>query len=48
MKNIYSCLHLLGGGFWKKEGFQSHIPLNSFLTYYLLHTQEEKEENVKI
>lgn len=45
MKNIYSSLHILGGrGFWKKEGFQSHILLNSFLKYYLLHTRGKRRK----
>lgn len=48
MKNIYSCLHILGGGaFGRKRAFNptsfSTASLN--IIYY---TQEEKEENVKI
>lgn len=49
MKNIYCCLHILRGGFWKREGFQSHS--TSFSTAFqkiIYYTQEEKEENVKI
>lgn len=43
---IFTALYTywVGGGFWKKEGFQSHILLNSFLKYYLLHTRGKRRK----